>query len=686
MEYIINIIVITLILLFITISGYYIFKKDSNMSMENEGYGKYHIQYLLNGIKDTFNEILNTNPADLNLNKTETIKQEKRKAKLRKELRTCNYGDLGAKEYIKEYIKDLLQIKYGLNEENIDQTIPFNDFAKLTPGDRFDILLYCYKKQYGTGALEAFIQTYDLDRLNQGDRYDYLSNQDDHGFYKNNESIIDHFESDEYKSYYKKNFNKTINKRFYDSSENCYKVKEVNEDFKYGQAEKSYNYDNFIERGEDIQGSMRYEISAEDINHAYTTEIGSLSYGDKLDIVSQRIYQLYKGHGVIDEIRDMDIDGVSAGVSGLSNVFYHFTEEILREEYDSLPNSYDSIWIFYHGKTIHLSFLGFGCKRELERVCKNIYRYDNPGQLSSAKGYIANEMKDGSRVIVVRPPLTESWAFFVRKFDSIKKVKVNSLIVDKNNHIPIEVMRWLIKGCQVIGVTGEQGCGKTTLLKALVEYINPIFTLRIQELIFELNLRKLYPYRNILSFRETGTVSGQEALDLQKKTDGVVTILGEVATAPVARWLVQLSQVASKFTIFTHHAKTTESLIVSLRNALLQEGGFTNEMVAEEQVVDTVSFDVHMIKTVEGHRYIERITEILPLHDEDMITEDLEFNMNLYYKQMTRRHMFRTVDIVTFEGDGYVYKNKPSRKAIQSICYNLSKEEQEEFYEFLNNI
>jgi pilus assembly protein CpaF len=683
MEYIINSIIITLILLFIAISGYYVFKKDSTIRMDNEDCGKYHIQYLLNGIKDTFNEILNTNPADLNLNKTETIKQEKRKAKLRKELRTCNYGDLGAKEYIKEYIKDLLQIKYGINEENIDQTMPFRDFARLTPGDKFDILLYCYKKQYGTGALEAFIQTYELDKLNQGDRYEYLSNQD---LYHNNDCIIDGDESDEYKSYYKKNYNKTFNDSIHDNNYKCWMTDEVNEDYQYGQSENSTGYfeNQYTETEAEKQGGARFEISVEDINYAFMTEIGTLSFGDKLDIVSQRIYQLYKGHGVIDEIRDMDIDGVSAGVSGLSNVFYHFTEEMLQEEYESLPNSYDSIWIFYHGKTIHLSFLGFGSKRELERVCKNIYRYNNPGQLSSAKGYIANEMKDGSRIIVVRPPLTENWAFFVRKFDSIKKVKANSLIIDKNNYIPIEVMKWLIKGCQVIGITGEQGCGKTTLLKALVEYINPIFTLRIQELIFELNLRKLYPYRNILSFRETGTVSGQEALNLQKKTDGVVTILGEVATAPVARWLVQLSQVASKFTIFTHHAKTTESLIINLRNALLQDGGFTNEMVAEEQVVVTVNFDIHMVKTVEGHRYIERITEILPLHDEDMNIEDLEMNMSLYYKQMTRRHMFRTVDIVRFEDDRYVFKNKPSRQAIQSICYNLSKEEQEVFHEFLN--
>ncbi len=595
MNYIANIIIISAILLFLTISFYYVYKKEFNLN-EKSDVNEYNLDYLLSGIKDTFNQILNTSAVDLNLNRNDTLKREKRKAKLRKALRTCNYGDTGAKEYIKEYIKDLIQLKYHINDQNIDQIISFCDDIKLTIQDKFDILLYFYKKEYGVGALEAFILAYDLD-----------------------------------------------------------------------------NY---------IEDNRCYEITAQHIETAYMTEIGTLNFVDKLEIVTQRIYQMYKGHGAIDELRDMAIDGVSAGVSGLSNVFYHYTEEIVTNEYLEQPNAYDSIWLFFHGKTIALSFLGFGSQKELERVCKNIYRYDNPGQLSSARGYIANEMKDGSRVIVVRPPLTENWAFFVRKFDSIKKIEASALLTDLGNEIPIETMRWLIKGCQVIGITGEQGCGKTTLLKALVEYINPIYTLRIQELIFELNLRNLYPHRNILSFKETATVSGQEALDLQKKTDGTVTILGEVASAPVARWLVQLSQVASKFTIFTHHAKTAENLVISLRNALLQEGGFTNEAVAEEQVVDTVNFDIHMVKTIEGHRYIERITEIVPMTEENIRFEDMQYNMNEYFKKMNRSHMFQTIDIVIFEENKYVLKNKLSRRAVKTICYNLTQEEKKEFIQF----
>ena len=40
-------------------------------------------------------------------------------------------------------------------------------------------------------------------------------------------------------------------------------------------------------------------------------KIGELSFSDKLNILVQRIYQHYKGYSTIDEIRDMNIDGVS---------------------------------------------------------------------------------------------------------------------------------------------------------------------------------------------------------------------------------------------------------------------------------------------------------------------------------------------------------------------------------------
>ena len=225
----------------------------------------------------------------------------------------------------------------------------------------------------------------------------------------------------------------------------------------------------------------------------------------------------------------MNIDGVSGGVSGLPE---SFLSQVAQTDGDYLnqvaehkvPRACDSIWIFFQGKSIRLAFLSFGTESELKRVCQNIYKYNNPGQLSDTNGYKINEMKDGSRVVVVRPSFSETWAFFVRKFD-VQRATLEQLIRAPGKEKAIDLLKFLVKGARIISLTGEQGCGKTTMLMGMIENIYETMNIRVQETAFELHLRKIYPTRNILSFRETDTISGQAGLDVQKKTDGSVNII-----------------------------------------------------------------------------------------------------------------------------------------------------------------
>ena len=315
-----------------------------------------------------------------------------------------------------------------------------------------------------------------------------------------------------------------------------------------------------------------------------------LSFPEKLELLAQRIYEEYKGNGVADELLEQELDGISGGVSG----------------------GEPCLWIMYHGRTIQLSFLRFSDRKELERICRNLCRSHHMGQLTERKGYLVTELVDGSRVSVARPPFCESWIFFVRKFRYERLLQLEELVRGAGSEDIRFLLRWLVRGEQVVAITGPQGAGKTTLLAALIGEIPERYNLRVQELSFELQLRKRYPDRNVVSFRETAQISGQEGLDFAKKTDGAVMILGEVASADVVRYLVQLSQNASAFTLFTHHAASTTGLIYYLRNALLQEGGFRDEMIALEQAVMAVDYDVHLAIDQNGERYVERITEILP--------------------------------------------------------------------------
>ena len=446
-----------------------------------------------------------------------------------------------------------------------------------------------------------------------------------------------------------------------------------------------------------------YVITPREIDEIFTDEVSpeTLSFEDKLEIVVQRIYQEYKGYSVVDDIRDMNIDGVSGGVSGIPPSFLDQLSDMddyLQQMNDSkIPMSYDSVWIFYKGKAMYLSFLSFGSEAELKRVCQNIYKYNNPGQLSESVGYKINEMKDGSRVVVLRPNFSESWAFFVRKFAPPTLISPEQLLIHENKENVIELLKYLIRGARVTAITGEQGCGKTTLLMAIMKFLYPTITIRVQETAFELHLRKIYPYHNILSLRETDTITGQEGLDVQKKTDGGVNILGEVATDPVAAWMIQMAQVASKFTLFTHHAKTFPNLITSLRNSLLKIGMFNSENVAEVQVVQVINFDIHLKRAVDGTRYIERITECIPLEQTYTYNNDYrkvkdttqkldKFMDNAveYFQHMTQAKNYTYKNIVEFVDGKYVFTNPISEENIKAMRDNMSQEDIKAFDEFLD--
>ena len=443
-----------------------------------------------------------------------------------------------------------------------------------------------------------------------------------------------------------------------------------------------------------------YVITPEEISDIFEKENYTLTFQDKLMIVVQRIYQQYKGYSAIDEVRDMNIDGVSGGVSGLPESFLSQVAQTdsnyLTQVMDhKVPRACDSIWIMFHGVSIRLAFLSFGNESELKRVCQNIYKYNNPGQLSDSNGYKINEMKDGSRVVVVRPSMSESWAFFVRKFD-VKRATLEQLIRFEGKEDAIALLGYLVKGARIISLTGEQGCGKTTMLMAMIENIYETMNIRVQEMAFELHLRKIYPTRNILSLRETETISGQEGLDVQKKTDGSVNIIGEVATDPVASWMIQAAQVASKFTLFTHHAKTFPDLVTALRNSMLRTGVFTNEKVAEEQVVQVLNFDIHLVKDFTGNRYIERVTECIPVEDVNTYdfsqdkekTLDGKFekfadNATRYFSKVTNKELYKYRNIMEYQDGKYVLTNKITDKNIKEMIINMDETDSANFRKFV---
>lgn len=527
--------------------------------------------YLVRRVKGMINEIINQDIALLNLNESESKKREEQKKILKNAMRSCAYGGQGEKNYLKDYIMELLERKLGITEDTIDLCMPFEYPEKLTAQDMFDIMLYMKSKE-------------------------------------------------DYKTAF-------------------YRLAEEN---------------GWLQPKEDCEG-YHYIVTKEDVRTAFFSKMPYLCYADRLQIVAYRIYSHF-GHGVIDMLRDNAIDGIAGGQSGLAAESYDYREVLKNKTHENQKYAYDSVWVQLKGLWIHLDFMSFQSVRELERVTRALIQYDAPYELTRNRPKIFTDMKDGSRVTAMRPPLSETWTFFVRKFESAP-IGLENCYHGRNVNKLIGYLKLLVKGGVHIAITGSMGSGKTTLLKELIRYINPTYNIRTSETMFELNVRKVLPDRNIVPFRETDAVTMEELIDSLKKTDASCILLGEVSTEQLAYLSTQLAKITEQ-QILTCHPTSTEGLVSYFRQALMNKGSFTSEKLATDEVVRSINIDIHTCKdTGTGLRYIEYINEILP------------------------GGKIRT--LLCFKEGGYEVRALPGEELMKRILGKLRMKEKQEFLELL---
>ena len=213
----------------------------------------YTLDKMIEFVKRRLDEITKINLYDIGLSEEELKRRKNKKYELKKALKGCTYGDANDKKYVKELIYDILYREYGVDETNISKAIPFDVPSLLTSKDKFDIILYMYKNEFGNEALTNIINKYNLADLR---------------YIKGNEKPC-------------------------------------------------------------------YVITEEDIDKIFEKENFILTYDDKLKVLVQRIYESYKGYSVIDEIREMNIDGVSGRSIRTSRCIYNTNVTIRRRLFKS---------------------------------------------------------------------------------------------------------------------------------------------------------------------------------------------------------------------------------------------------------------------------------------------------------------------------------------------------------------
>ena len=386
----------------------------------------------------------------------------------------------------------------------------------------------------------------------------------------------------------------------------------------------------------------------------------SLSYEQCIDVISILVYQNSKGYGKIDTLMQQNIDGLELGTVGAIRY------RLLNANPDYVTERSCSIQL--DAQWIHLSFINFGTVDEIKRLVLNVSNTEGSEALTIKRPTKVVDMYNGSRVTCIRPNVGATWGLFVRSFSagviSVKKWLDKPEV--KNWEIVDKLLFYLCQCTENTAVTGQQNTGKTTLMKGLIGYY-PYFNIRVIEMSFELQLNEIYPDRNIFCTRNDEFTSATEVQDILKKTDGYLSMAGEIATNEVAANAMQFGLVASQATMFSHHGKDYMGLIEGLTNALLSSGQFNDRDSAQGLVLDVVKHNVHcdFHKKLRVVDYIEEIVKgetIVPYQDIKVsgdvvsaIDQSTALNRE-FYQRTTDRVRYTSRKIIRFNHETNTYE------------------------------
>lgn len=404
--------------------------------------------------------------------------------------------------------------------------------------------------------------------------------------------------------------------------------------------------------------SLRYEYNEEDIDYIYKNEEYALSFTDKIEIITQRLYEEIFGLKHIDMLAYSDINEV-----GFSN-----------------NGKYVYCWC---GKKIWLSFLQISEKDARVIQDRAISFERHCPQLDVSHPEILCHRGDGARITVTQKPYFSARNLCIRIFNQSSAGFKDLITVEKLRTLIIA----LVKTGESICLQGGLGTGKTTTMNVMYELLDDLLHIGTVEDYFEQHVMEKYPYKRIV---EGQAVNGKDLLDVVKtllRMSVDVANIGEVRDGNALLAFIQLVQSVSVAAWFTTHITNPETTVPRLKNMLIGTGRYFSEQSAVMDIVHYINM-IFQHEIIDGRLVITKVVEIVPLvavssddeYDIDTSGEKLE---KLFYIQQLRSNpynMFRLNTIMqTVDGEAR-FVNYPSRRMIEKAKKNSVS------WEYLKNL
>ena len=291
---------------------------------------------------------------------------------------------------------------------------------------------------------------------------------------------------------------------------------------------------------------------------------------------------------------------------------------------DVLVNGPDQVYVERHGR-LELTTCKFRDNTHVINVAQRIAagvgrRVDESSPMVDAR------LADGSRVNVVLPPLAIHGASIsIRKF-SKRNITLHRMAQQGNMSQAMANVLKLASTCRLnIIVSGGTGSGKTTLLNALSHFIGlGERTITIED---AAELQLVQPHVVSLETRPEnaeglGAVAQRDLVRnaLRMRPDRI--ILGETR-GPEAFDVLQAMNTGHDGSMTTIHANTPRDGITRLESMVMMANGNLPLLSIRRQIASAVHMIVQIERMRDGMRRVTRITELVGMEGDVIITQDL---------------------------------------------------------------
>jgi pilus assembly protein CpaF len=277
-----------------------------------------------------------------------------------------------------------------------------------------------------------------------------------------------------------------------------------------------------------------------------------------------------------------------------------------------MVNGTGAVWVERAGR-LEAAEVGFEAEADLRHAIERILaplgrRVDEACPLVDAR------LPDGSRVNVVIPPLAlDGPALTIRRFRR-RGMSPDDLVAAGTLTAPLrDFLERCVRARLNVLVSGGTGSGKTTTLNALSSFVPPGERIVTIEDAAELRLQQPHVVRlesrpSSLEGRGEVTIRALVRNALRMRPDRIV--VGEVRGGEALDMLAAMTT-GHDGSLSTVHAGSPEAALRRVETLALMAGVGLPHAAVREQVADAIDVVVHQVRTRDGARRVEAVSEVV---------------------------------------------------------------------------